>query len=150
MLEGAVILVPLFAIFFAIFDFGMGLFLKNTMQFAVRQGVRYAITSQVMPGMGQDDSIKTIVTQNSMGFLNYVAPNGQGMNAITINYYNPQTLALVTGVGSNIGGNVVQVSANGLAWTWMVPLMRTATPFQFSVSSADIMEASPNGIPPPR
>src|SRR5262249_53891925 len=89
MVESAVILVPLLAIFFAIIDFGMAIFLKNTMQFAVRQGVRYAITSQTMAGMGQDQSIKTVVNQYSMGFLDYVAPNHDGMAAISISYYNP-------------------------------------------------------------
>src|SRR5271163_460473 len=65
-LEAAVIFVPFLAIFFAIFDFGMALFLKNTMQFAVRQGVRYAVTSQTSTdsngnALGQDASIKQAV-----------------------------------------------------------------------------------------
>lgn len=156
--EAAYILVPFLALFFAMFDFGMAIFLKNTMQFAVRQGVRYAITSQIQSGpsgpLGHDQSIRNVVQNYSMGFLNYVAPSGAGrpcagQNCILIRYYNPNTLNEVTGVGSNAGGNVVQVSAENLTYAWMVPLMRSATPLSFSVSSADIMEASPYaGIPP--
>jgi Flp pilus assembly protein TadG len=159
MMEATFIMLPFLAMFFALFDFGLAIFLKNTMQFAVRQGVRYAITSQIQMDqfgspLGHDASIKNVVKQYSMGFLNYVAPTGasrpcSGLGCISIKYYNPTTLTEVTGVGSNAGGNVIQVSANNLTYAWMVPLLRSATPLQFSVSSADVMEASPSaGIPP--
>jgi hypothetical protein len=72
------------------------------------------------------------------------------MNQITITYYDPVSLAPVSGVGSNGGGNIVVVSAGGLSWAWLVPIMRSSTPLQFAVASADIMEASPLGGPPPR
>jgi len=155
MLEAAVVLVPFFALFFAMIDYGMAIFLKNTMQFAVRQGARYAVTSQTAAGLGHDASIKAVVNQYSMGFLNYVAPAGagrpcSGTGCITINYYTPNTLTLVTGAGSNVGGNIVEVTASNLSWAWMVPLLRSTTPLTFSVTSADVMEASPNGIPPAR
>jgi Flp pilus assembly protein TadG len=158
MMEATFIILPFMAIFFAMFDFGMAIFLKNTMQFAVRQGVRYAVTSQrqTVGGstLGHDQSIKNIVNQYSFGFLNYVAPTGTGrpcagQGCISIKYYNPSTLLEVTGVGSNAGGNVVEVSANNLTWAWMVPLLRSATPLSFTVSSADVMEPSPaTGVPP--
>jgi Flp pilus assembly protein TadG len=146
-------MVPYFAIFFALFDFGVAIFLKNTMQFAVRQGVRYAVTSQTATGLGHDASIKAVVNQYSMGFLNYVAPSGSGRpcagtGCISIDYFTPETLSPVVGTGSNVGGNVVQVTAHNLTWAWMVPLLRSSAPMNFSVSSADVMEASPNGIPP--
>jgi Flp pilus assembly protein TadG len=159
-MEASVVLVPFLAIFFAMFDFGMAIFLKNTMQFAVRQGVRFAVTSQLhLDGasnpLGHDQSIKDVVGQYSMGFMNYLAPTGMGRpcsgtGCITIKYFNPATLTEVTGTGSNAGGNIVQVSAENLTWAWMVPLLRSATPLQFSVSSADIMEASPGGTIPAR
>lgn len=157
LIEAAVIMIPLLALFFALIDFGMALFLKNTMQFAVRQGVRYAITSQTMNGLGQDASIDTVIAQNSFGFLNYLAPGPPattctGTGCITINYYqqtlgSSPTLTLVTGAGSNAQGNIVQVTASGLQYNWMIPLLRSATPLNISVSSADIMGAQPNGPP---
>ena len=150
LVEGALATLPLMAFLFGIFDVAFAIFIKNTLQFAVRQGVRYAITSQTMPGMGQDASIKTTVINCTIGLLNSMSPNQNGMNQITITYYNPTTLQAVTGVGSNIGGNIVVVSASGLSWAWMFPLLRSNAALQFSASSADIMEATPLGGPPAR
>jgi Flp pilus assembly protein TadG len=158
LVEAAVIFLPFMALFFALFDFGMALFLTNTMQFAVRQGVRYAVTAQVMTGLGQDASIKSTVDSSSFGFLSYLAPGSPktvcaGEACITITYYHqdtsvsPSTLTAVTGTGSNAAGNVVQVTASGLQYSWMIPLLRANTPLNISVSSADIMEAQPNGPP---
>jgi len=151
MIEAAFVLVPLLTILLGIIDFSVALFMKNTMQFAVRQGVRYAVTSQTLNGQGQDASIKTIVKQNSMGFLTYLSGNTDPMSHITINYYDPATLKVVNGAGSNRGGNIVQISISGLSWLWMVPLGHGNAPLlPIAAASADVMEASPNGIPPNR
>jgi Flp pilus assembly protein TadG len=158
LVEAAVILLPFLALFFALFDFGMALFLKNTMQFAVRQGVRYAITSQTQTGLGQVASIQSIVNTNSFGFLGYLTPGPPtttcaGTACVTVSFYyqdlstSPSTLTLVTGAGSNAGGNIVQVTASGLSYTWMIPLLRPSGAMTFSTSSADIMEAQPSGPP---
>ncbi len=157
MLEGSFVIIVFLALFFALFDFGIAIFVKNTIQFAVREGVRYAVTSQTQTSggspLGHDASIKNVVNQYSFGFLNYAAPTGvgrpcSGTGCIYIRYYNPVTLTEVTGVGSNSGGNVVQISAENLSWTWVVPLLRSAGPLSFSVASADRMEPSPiAGIP---
>jgi len=158
MVEAGVILLPFLALFFALFDFGMALFLTNTIQFAVRQGVRYAVTSQVMTGLGQDASIDSTVNTYSFGFLSYLAPGPPtttctGTGCITINYYyqnlgvTPSTLTLVTGAGSNAAGNICQVTASGMAYHWMIPLLRGTSALNVAASSADIMEAQPNGPP---
>jgi hypothetical protein len=151
--EAGVILAPFLAMFFALMDFSMAIFMKNTMQFAVRQGARFAVTSQVEPGLGHDNSIKNVVQTNAFGFLTYLAPTGEGrpcsgQGCIHIDYFDPITMNLVSGANSNAGGNIVQISVESLSWAWMVPLMRSSTPLSFSVSSADVMEASPvSGIP---
>lgn len=150
LIESSFVLLPLLAILFGVVDIAFAVFVRDTMQFAVRQGVRYAVTSQTMAGMGQDQSIKTIIQTNSMGLLDGLSPTHNGMSQISITYYNPVNLAVVTGTGSNSGGNIVVVSCNGLSWAWMAPLLRSATPMQFSVSSADIMEGSPIAGPPAR
>jgi hypothetical protein len=150
LVEAALATLPLMAFLFGIFDVSFAIFIKNTLQFAVHEGVRYAITSQTMAGMGQDASIKTTVINDTIGLLNSMSPGHNGMNQITITYYNPTTLLPVTGVGSNSGGNIVIVSASGLSWAWMFPLLRTNTALQFSAASADMMEASPIGGPPAR
>jgi hypothetical protein len=111
-------------------------------QFAVCEGVRYAITSQTRAGMGQDADIKAVVQAYTLGFLDCLSPDRHGSNRIAITYYDPVSLAVVTGVGSNAGGNIVVVSASGLSWTWMLPLLHDRAPLAFSASSAAIMEAT--------
>lgn len=150
LVESALSTLPLLALLWGIFDVGFAIFVKNTMSFAVRQGVRYAVTSQTMPGLGHDASVKTTVNHYSLGLADALSPDHIGMNAINITYYDPVTLAVVTGVGSNAGGNIVVVSADNLSWAWMIPLLRNNAPLQFSVASADIMEGTPLGGPPPR
>jgi Flp pilus assembly protein TadG len=150
LIEGPLTLLPLLALLFGVLDVAFAIFAQNTMQFAVHQAVRYAVTSQTIAGKGHDASIQTVVDQNSVGLLEAMTPKGQALQSITIKYYNPVTLALVTGVGSNVGGNIVVVSATGLSWAWMFPLLRDATPLSYSVSSADIMEATPLAGAPAR
>jgi len=150
LVETTLIILPLLAVLFGTFDVAFAIFVKNTVQYAVCQGVRYAITSQTLPGKGQDDSIKSVVTNSSIGLLDVLSPTHVGTDTISITYYNPQTLTPVTGSNSNIGGNIVVVSASGLSWAWMFPLLRDATPLRYAVSSADVMEATPLGGPPAR
>ncbi|HLK47861.1 MAG TPA: TadE/TadG family type IV pilus assembly protein [Bryobacteraceae bacterium] len=150
LVESALCLLPLLGLLWGIFDIGFAIFVKNTMSFAVRQGVRYAVTSQTMPGLGHDASIKTRVKECSLGLADALSPDRDGMGAIRITYYDPVTLSVVSGAGSNAGGNIVVVSAENLSWAWMIPLLRDKTPLQFSVASADIMEGSPVGGPPAR
>src|ERR1017187_4495642 len=150
LMEGPLALLPMLAILFAVMDLSIALFVKNMAQFAVCQGVRYAITSQTKSGMGQDASIKAVVKGYTLGFLDCLSPDHIGGNRITITYYDPVSLAAVAGVGSNAGGNVVVVSASGLSWAWMVPLLHDRAPLAFSVSSAAIMEATPIAGAPAR
>ena len=150
LVEGSFVILPLLAVLFGVLDLSIAVFVKNTVQFAVCQGVRYAVTSQTMAGMGQDDSIKTVVQGYTLGFLDALSPDHIGKNRLSVTYYDPLALTAVAGVGSNIGGNIVVVSATGLSWAWMVPLLRNATPLQYSVSSADVMEATPVAGAPAR
>jgi Flp pilus assembly protein TadG len=150
LVEASLCTLPLLAFFLGIVDVSFAVFVKNTLLFSVRQGVRYAITSQTMAGMGQDASIKSTVRTYSAGLVDALSPNQNGSNQITITYYDPVTLSAVTGANSNIGGNIVVVSVSGLSWAWMFPLWHSSAPLQFAVASADIMEASPLAGPPAR
>jgi hypothetical protein len=150
LVESVLATLPLVALLLGVFDVSFAIYVKNTMRFAVRQGARYAVTGQTLSGFGHDDSIKTTVNSYSFGLADALSPDHNGRNRMAITYYDPVTLSAVTGPGSNAGGNIVVVSASGLSWAWMVPLLRDVTPLQFSVASADIMEASPLGGPPTR
>jgi Flp pilus assembly protein TadG len=149
MLEGALVILPLMAIFFALLDFGLAIFLQNTLRNAVREGARYAITQQTGSN-GQDAAITSVVEQNSMGFLNSSDVGGSSPTAtITIQYFSPTTSTAVTGTGSNAGGNICVVTAT-LQHSWMAPLWRSTGILTLSASSSDIMEAPPGGVIPTR
>ncbi|MBI4892043.1 MAG: pilus assembly protein [Acidobacteria bacterium] len=139
-LEGGMVLVPLMALIFAFIDHGLAIFLQNTFQHAVREGVRYAVTYQRMAGMGQDASIQTVVQRNAMGFLKNCN------SCIKIRYYKPDTLAETT---ENVPGNLVEVSVEGYQLSWMAPLMRKAGTLSIVARAADRMEGLPGGQSPP-
>jgi Flp pilus assembly protein TadG len=148
LLEGALIILPLLALGFALLDYPLAIFIQNTMRNAVREGVRFAITQQTGSG-GQDATIKSVVQQNAMGFLND-ADISAGNASITITYYDKATLlALPNNVGSNAGGNICVVTAS-VTRAWMAPLWRSAGLLTFSASSSDVMEAPPGGTLPGR
>lgn len=69
-----------------------------------------------MAGKGQDASIKTTVRVASAGLVDALSPNHDGNSQVVITYYDPTTLAPVTGQNSNIGGNIVVVSIPELSW----------------------------------
>lgn len=143
--ELTLIFLPLFAILFAFIDFSMPIFLRSTLQSAVRAGARYAVTYQTISGSGQDDSIRQVVQQNALGFLDGVS----GAAKIFVKYYAPTDLSTeVTGVNSNTPGNVVEVSVANYTWGWIAPLSATlsqpfyaTSPLVIAVSSADRMES---------
>ncbi len=153
--ETALTFVPLMAFVFACFDVSLAIAMQNTLTFAAKQGVRYAITSQTQSGMNHDASIKSVVVANTMGMMPYLFPTTTGHSTdpnsyISITYYNPSTLALVAGTGSNRGGNICKVTISGLNYSWMGPLLRAPVALNMSAASSDVMEASPNGTPPTR
>ncbi|SRR5579885_456752 len=144
--ESALIILPLFAVGFAIIDFGLALFIQNTLREAVREGVRYAITQQTGPS-GQDAAIKQQVEKNSMGFLNDT-DIASGASTFTIQYYD-ENLNPVSGANSNAEGNLIVVTAS-INRKWMAPLWRGTGLIAFSASSSDVMEPPPGGNLPAR
>src|SRR5271168_777679 len=115
LVEWMFVLLPTFALITAFFDISFALFSWTTIQNAVREGCRYAITFQTNGGQGQDNSVKTIVQQNSMGLVTVAG------GLINVNYFgtdpttNAYSLAnaIPFGHGGNIPGNVVEVSVQG-------------------------------------
>lgn len=150
-LEAVFTLLPTFALILAFVDYGLMIFRWSTLQNAVREGVRYAVTFQTITGDGQDLSIETTVQNNALGFVK-TTDNPQ---TIYVKYYNPTTLAQVT-TGGNVPGNVVQVSVQGVAYSWITPLSgsyggavpfyRSTTPLTLNVFSSDILGGLPAGI----
>lgn len=140
--ETALIFLPLFAIIFAIIDFGLVVFIRSTLQHAVREGARYAVTYQLKPGYGHDGSIKAVVQQNAIGFLSGTS----GLSKIKIRYYVPDTFVETA---LNYPGNLVEVSVEDYRWKWIIPLWRKAGQVDMVARALDRMEGLPAGTTPP-
>ena len=85
MLESVFTLLPMFALLFGIIDLCVMTFRWSTLQNAVREGVRYAITFQTSGALGQTASIQGVVEQNSLGFVKA----SDSPQHIFVSYMNP-------------------------------------------------------------
>ncbi len=152
-LELAFTLVPIFAFLFAFVDYGLLLFRWATLQNAVREGCRYAITYQTQTGLGQNASIEAVVQQYAMGIVS-TTDNPQD---IFVNYYSPTNLTTpIVGAGGNVPGNIVEVSVQGVSWSWLaplsgsygagVPVYRNEAPITLNIYSSDILGGYPAGV----
>lgn len=147
--EFGLVLLPLIGFVFLIMDVAWICFAQASLQHAVQVGVRAAITSYIPQGVtSQDSYIKSVVQSNAMGFL----AGQNGLDNITIKYYTPSNLSTpVTGVGSNSGGNVIEVAVKNVPVSALGPILRESlATLSLSATSSDVMESSPKGIAPPR
>jgi Flp pilus assembly protein TadG len=152
-LETVFTLLPTLALIFAFVDFGLVLFRWSTLQNAVREGCRYAITFQTSGTNGQDASIEAVVQQYGM---NIVATTDTPQH-IFVNYYAPNNLTTpIAAPGGNVPGNVVEVSVQNVSWAWLAPLsgsfgagipfFRSNNPITLNVYSSDILGGYPAGV----
>jgi Flp pilus assembly protein TadG len=149
-IECAFTLVPLFALICGFADLSLMLYRWSTLQNAVREGCRYAITFQTSGVLGQSASIEQVVQQYAMGVV-LTTDNPQH---IFVNYYAPATPNTPSASGGNVPGNVVQVSVQNISWSWLAPLSGTigvnpfyaGTPFSLNVYSCDILGGYPAGV----
>jgi Flp pilus assembly protein TadG len=143
--EFGLVLVPMLALVFLVINVGWMIFAKASLLEAVRSGVRFGVTGQVTTGQaGVTSSIRQVVQQNSSGFIS--AANAA--SKISIQYFAPATLSPVAGVSRCAGGNIVQVSATGVAIAPLAAVLISPAPLTLSAASSDIMESSPNNITP--
>ncbi len=160
---------PTFALICGFLDIGMVLFTWNTLQNAVREGTRYAITYQVDSSGHQITSIKNTVSSWAMGLVQASSTSTSGTNVpyIDVNFYTPPTVAnpngsLVTATGTaNAPGNIVEVSVKNYPYALMAPFSGSvsgtttgafyATPgssLRIQVFSADVLGGAPvSGTP---
>ncbi|MGB7760652.1 MAG: TadE/TadG family type IV pilus assembly protein [Bryobacteraceae bacterium] len=113
MLEFTLVLLPTLGFMSLILNVGWAVYQKSSLQYAVGQGVRYAVTSQVITGLGQRASIQTVVQANAFGKLNATggtATGVNGWNGIYVDWYlvNQNTGALTPEDGVT-GGNGMQI-----------------------------------------
>ena len=155
MVESVFTWLPTFALIFAFVDFGLALFRWSTLQNAVREGVRYAVTFQTQSGYGQDRSIQNVVEFYAMGMVTAT----QNPAKIFVNYYTPtNTTTPIPAPGGNVPGNIVEISVQGMSWAWVAPISgtlpgigggspsRDTTPLSISVYSSDVLGGLPPGV----
>jgi Flp pilus assembly protein TadG len=143
LVETMLTMLPFLALAFLVMDAAWGLFIRSTLQQAVREGVRYAVTGQVSGALGQVASIEAVVQTQALGLLKSQSAT------LTVHFLNPSTLAdLGTSAGANQGGNIVEVEVSGYQFQPLAPLFRSSASIAFNVTAADVLEGSPGGIPP--
>lgn len=156
LVEGAFTILPTFALIIGFVDFGLMFFRWETLQNAVREGVRYAVTFQTSKDennqpMGQAASIKQVVQKHAMGLVKASDPN-----TIFVNYYTKEAPTTPVSSGGNVPGNIVEVRIESPMYSWILPLSgsysaqsgsayRYSTPLQFKVSAYDILGGLPVG-----
>jgi len=144
--ENALTLIPLLTMIFGMTDFGLMIFRWTTLQNSVREGVRYAVTFQVDTSGSQATSIEDQVTAYAFGLVK----TSDSPQTIFVKYYNPTTFAQVTTNG-NKPGNVVQVSVQGVKFTWLSILNGTwwsthsNAPLTLNVYASDVLGGFPVG-----
>ena len=136
--EAGLMMLPFLALVFMTMDAGWAVFVKATLQHAVREGVRYGVTGLVAPNDGQAASIEAITIRQAMGLLD------SQQETLHVQYLDPVTFA----PSSNAGGNIVQVSVTNYMITPLAPLLRSGNAIPVNVTAADVIEGSPNGVPP--
>jgi Flp pilus assembly protein TadG len=157
LVEGAFTTLPTFALIFAFLDFGMMLFRWSTLQNAVREGARYAITFQQQTDgsgtvLGQNASVANVVQQYSMGLVRTT----DSPQHIFVKYYSQTDPFTEIPAGGNLPGNIVEVSIQNVTFGWMAPLSgsygagipfyRDTSPLTLSVYSTDILGGLPAGV----
>jgi Flp pilus assembly protein TadG len=162
MLEFAFFILPTFAILCGFFDLGMVIFTWNTLQNAVREGARYAITYQVDSSGTQKASIKNKVASWSMNFVSASATSTSGTPYIDVTYYSQPTVAnpngsVATGVTANASGNLVEVAIRNYPYAFMAPFSGSlagafysnpGSKLGISVYSTDVLGGTPPNGPP--
>jgi Flp pilus assembly protein TadG len=135
-LELTLVLLPALMFVFLILDVAWAVYTRACLQFAVAQGVRYAVTSQTVTGLGQRASIQTVVQYNAMGRLNATsgtATGTNGWNNIYVDWFLVNADGTLTDEDGVTGGNgmqtdgelpLVAVSVQGLSVSTFLPTIK--------------------------
>jgi len=151
LLEWMLVILPSMALICFFVDVTWALFTWATIQNAVREGCRYAITFQTQTGLGQDASIENTVVQWSMGLVQ--------ANQVTVQYFTqsapttPISNTCTPTPCGNVPNNIVQVSVQSYPLTWLFPFSGTiinpfisSSPASISAYSYDVLGGYPAGV----
>ena len=87
-LEGALIFLPMLAMFLGIVDVSFAIYIQSTLSSAVRAGSRYAITFNSSCTGSQAACVAQVVQNSAVGL-----PAGLASSYITVNYYTTNNLS---------------------------------------------------------
>ena len=137
-IEGGLVCLILFGLILLVLDLSLSIFIKSTLTSAARDGVRFAVTGQLLPGDAyMNDSVTKVVQDSSMGFL----AGPQNACLVSVTYFDPNGQATT----APVPGNVVQVRVQGYAYTPMGALFKSGTPVPITTEASDVLEACPVG-----
>ena len=126
-LEFALVIIPFLAMVTVLMDVSWSIFVKSSIQRAVRVGVTQGVVmtaSQMSQGVCLTDAVKSIVQNNSYGMLSGSA----GLALIKVNYFEPPapgSTGAVTDVSAtstaDVSGNIMQVSVQNFSLAPLIP-----------------------------
>ena len=164
MLEFTLALLPLVAMIFVLLDASWAIFVKSTLAYAVRTGVRLGITitgtQATAAGSNLTAMVKANVQRNALGLLGS-SPLDARMAFVKVNYFQPPapgSNAAAVDVSAQANGNaplnIMQVSIQGFSlralipriFSWKTPVDGAGT--SIAAVAADLIE--PSRDPPPK
>jgi Flp pilus assembly protein TadG len=160
LLEFTFTFLPFLCITFVLLDIAWGVFVKGTLDYAVRAGVRQGITitgtQATAAGSDLTTMVKSIVQQRALGILN----GASGLSKIKVHYYQPPPVgstAAATDVSTQSNGNtspnIMQVSVEGYSLRALLPRIFSwkqapdLSPTTIGAVAADVIEPS-HDVPP--
>ena len=146
MIEFALCFLLFVAVTFGFMQIALTVWMNTTLHFAVREGVRFAMTGRTFPGSGHDASIKLVIKERSGGLLTAQ----QASELIGIDYYTPEGLDAGSGAGSNAGGNTVVLSVNDYPVPTLMSSVLTLAGGPLTVSARAVGRQEPYPYPPAR
>jgi Flp pilus assembly protein TadG len=130
LVEFALVMIPLFMFVFAILCVSWFIFAKASLQHAVREGCRYAVTGQAI------SDIQDRVLQNAVGVP------GMAAKKVQVQYFAQSNLSTpLTGNTANAGGNLVEVSVSGITVNPLGPAGLGFSALTISAAASDVMES---------
>ena len=159
-IEFALCFLPMLILLFMLLDVAWAVFVKSTLEYAVRAGVRYGITITATQAKAVNSDLTTMVKScvqtNSLGLLS----GSSGLSKIKVNYLQPPAVGstgaatdVSTSATGNMPGNIMQVSIQGFTVNPLAPRLYSwnQTPDNSATAvgavAADLIEPS-NDIPP--
>jgi hypothetical protein len=151
-LEFALVIVPFLAMVAVLLAMSWAVFVKSSMQRAVRVAVEQGVSlssSQLGQGACLTDTVKGIVQQNSVGMLQ----GSSGLASIKVNYFQPPapgSNGAVTDVSTQSNadapGNIMQVSIQNFSLNPLMPRVYSTnqavdnTPTGLTVYAAGVIQ----------